>query len=477
MPRDLDELLADGAPRDPGSPDLDAIESRAARRRTGRVGAVALTMVAALVLVLQTLPLPLDAPVIGDLDRSVDSPAVLPLPAPGEVAPDHANGRPVFVLHDESGDVRVLDAISPHDTDRSAMKVLAYCTTSEWFVDPWHGSKFSRNGAWTGGPAPHGLAEHDVLEVTGDTVVVGGLGSAPARGALQGQEPAGRDCGDTSTEVRVEDFVLHDDVDEERSPGLLYPQRPDDDCCGLLVPDRPQVPAGDEVTLPLPPPGEVVATHVDDRPVFVHVDADADPGDQRAVTVLDAVSPLDSWDRDRRVLAWCEGALIGGVDGPSARPATAGALVDLWYLSTFTVTGHGFDNAESIGLPGLGTGGIPPGGYGGGPAPTGVGRFAVLDVARPTGSQPGTVTITSNPLPPGPRVRGGSGLSESCSDRVALFPGDADADPAVLDDLVLHEPEFPDRWWYPTPERLLGQEPGLPPDELQRFLDMSVDDE
>lgn len=476
MPRDLHDLLAEGAPHDPGTPDLGAIESRAARRRTGRLGAIALLVAAALVVGLQSLPSPPDRPVIGELEQTVEGATVLPLPAPGEVAPDHANGRPVFVVHEESGDVRVLDAISPHDSNPAAMKVLAYCSTSQWFDDPWHGSKFGRNGAWAGGPAPHGLAEHEVIEVTDDTVVVGGLRSAPPRGALHPDEPAGPDCGDTATQVRIADLVVHDDVDPDRIPGLLYPERPEDDCCGLLLPEQPQVVAGETTTLSVPAPGEVAAVHVDGRPVFVHADADPGDGDPRSVTVLDAVSPHDSWDWGPRVLAFCTPAPSG--PGPAATPLSErGVLIDLWYGSQFTATGLGFSElpAGAEARTPRGGGGVQPGGWGGGPVSTGVGRYAVLDVTVPAGTSAqsggGTVTITDVPLPPPPQVGDTGVLDESCSERVALFPDSPPADPLVLDDLVLHEPEFPSRWWYPTPQRLLGDEPGLPPEELERHLD------
>lgn len=468
MPRDIHDLLADGAPRTPSTPDLEVIESRAARRRAGRLGTLAVVVMSALILGAQLVPSTPEPPVIGELEQTVQGATVLPLPAPGGVQPDHANGRPVFVVHDETGEVRVLDAISPHDSDPTAMKVLAYCATSAWFVDPWHGSTYGRNGAWAGGPGPHGLAAHEVLEMTDDSVVVGGLRSAPARGQLRPDEPAGPDCGDTTTDVAVEDFILHTDVDQDRVPGLLYPQRPDDVCCGLLLPDEPQAPAGDEVMLPLPAPGEVAALHVDGRPVFVHVAANSSDSDLfRAVTVLDAVSPHDSWDWGPRVLAWCAPDDGGGGPVPSTS-ADAGVLVDLWYGSRFTVSGFAFSElsrdaereTRELG------GGVLAGGWGGGPAPTGVSRFAVLDVV------PGeTVTVSSAPLPRRPRVSDIGGLGETCSGRVALFPDSPRADPLVREDLVVHEPEFPDRWWYPTPERLFGEQPGLPPDELERHLD------
>lgn len=466
MPRDLTDLLAEGAPRDPGHPDLDAIESRAARRRTGRIGAGVLGVIVAAAIGIGGWPSTPELPMIDEVEDGVeqeDGTTVLPLPDPGSVLPAHANGRPVFVVHGDDGEVRVLDAISPHDSDPAAMKVLAYCESSGWFVDPWHGSKFSDNGAWVGGPAPHGLATHEVLETGTDTLVVGGLRSAPARGTLEGREPDGPDCGDTAAEggVRLADLLVHIDVTDARVAGLIYPERPDDDCCGLLLRDQPQVAAGPAVTIDLPEPGEVAAVHVDGRPAFLVVDGE----DTSRVTVLDAVSPHDSWAWGERVLAWC---------APSA--TNSGVLVDLWHGSMFTVDGFAFSDLPDEGSRApLGSGGVLTGGWGGGPAPTGTGRYAVLEVDPPTeirdGFAGGSVTVGSTPLPPPPRVGDEAVLEETCSERVALFPDSPPADPLIREDLVVHEPGFADDWWYPTPERLFGERPGLPPDELERYLD------
>ncbi len=114
MPRDLPDLLGDALPRDTGAPDLGAIESRVARRRAGRLGGAALALAAAVAIGAQVLPLSPPAPMIDQVqDTAPAGTTVLPLPPTGEVAAAHANGRPVFVVHDEHGEVRVLDALSP----------------------------------------------------------------------------------------------------------------------------------------------------------------------------------------------------------------------------------------------------------------------------------------------------------------------------------------------------------------------------
>ncbi len=481
MPRDLNDLLAEGAPRDPGQLDLDAIEARAARRRTGRIGATVAAVLAAVAIGVQTWPSTPEVPIIDEVEDGVvqdDGTTVLPLPEPGEVLPAHANGRPVFVVHAQDGDVRVLDALSPHDPYPEAMKVLAYCTTSGWFEDPWHGSAFSDNGAWVGGPAPYGLATHEVVEVGADTLTVGTLRSAPARGVLQGTEPTGAACHDDGVDggTDLEALVIHTDVTDVRVAGLLYPERPDDDCCGLLLPEDPQVPvAGEPVTVVLPTADEIVARHVGDRPAFLVPRAGED-GVVR-VTVLDGINPHVQFGPT--ALTVCTEATVYGSAGRI--PDSWGVVYDPWYLSEFSPVGRivEVDGVQRS---------VPAGGWTGGPAPTGLSRFPVLEV-RETGSAV-EVTVASGVLPPLPRVDlgwddadvqeqltiDGDLPTEGCSGRDQLFPDMPPADPTLLDDLVLHEPLHPDLWWYPTPARLLGDEPGLPPEELERYLDEVADD-
>lgn len=446
MPRDLPDLLGDALPRDAGAPDLGAIESRVARRRVGRLGGAVLALTAAVAVTVQVLPLDPPAPMIDQVqDTAPAGTTVLPLPPAGEVTAAHANGRPVFVVHDEDGDVRVLDAISPHPGDgMHGLKVLGYCARSGWFEDLWHGSKFAGNGAWVGGPAPYGLAEHTVVAITAKTVTIGPMAAAPARGEREGEEPTGESCTDVMGEDAPDALVLHDPAAEGAVPGLLYPELRDGE---VVAPDEPQLPLpGPDATVPVPAPGEVSADHVNGRPVFV---LNHDDGN---VLVIDAVDPHVT-EFGPKVLAWClrwsPAPGMGGFPG-------GGVAVDLWYGSTFTGSGLAF---------GTGAGGVGPGGWTGGPASTGLGRLPVRTV---TGE---TVTVAGSPLPAPPRVGNESIGDEGCSQAVSLFPDWSPADPTILDDLVLHEPLFEDDWWYPTPARILGEEPGLPPDELERYHD------
>lgn len=103
--------------------------------------------------------------------------------------------HPVFVVHDDNGDVRVLDAVSPHRSD-DFTKVLAWCETSGGFEDLWHGSRFDRNGDWFGGPAPTGMAEYATSR-QGDILIVGELQDPPTRMGSDGDAvlPTGPECG------------------------------------------------------------------------------------------------------------------------------------------------------------------------------------------------------------------------------------------------------------------------------------------
>lgn len=79
MTRDIHDLLEAGAPRDPGTPDLDAIERRVSRRRTARTVAVAATLAAVVAVGAMLWPggEPGPAPVIDDPTPS-ESPSTTP---------------------------------------------------------------------------------------------------------------------------------------------------------------------------------------------------------------------------------------------------------------------------------------------------------------------------------------------------------------------------------------------------------------
>jgi hypothetical protein len=103
----------------------------------------------------------------------------LSLPAAGEVAAAFVHGDPVFVVHDEDGEARVLDAVDPHDPGER--KVLAYCRDGNAFEDLRHGSRFTREGHWLAGPAPTGMAAYEIVARDDEQVTIGELGEPPAR--------------------------------------------------------------------------------------------------------------------------------------------------------------------------------------------------------------------------------------------------------------------------------------------------------
>lgn len=171
--------------------------------------------------------------------------------------------------------------------------------------------------------------------------------------------------------------------------------------------------------LPLPAPDSVRADFVDGRPVFVVRDDDA------AVRVLDALDPHRVPDFDfQPILAWCE----------SSR-----RFEDLWFGSSFD----------------------PSGDYiGGGPAPTGMAPYEVVEVTEDS-----VVVGARGEPPPRPPSNDYVAAGPACDQRTSTYAvAQVEVDPSILDDLVVHEVpnDAPSEWWFPTPERVLGQEPVVP---------------
>lgn len=188
------------------------------------------------------------------LEGLPEFPVTLDLPPVGEVAASHVGERPVFVVHRDTGDVLVLDAISPHRAGTELPKVVAFCNqpwrfetrdqdtaveTPGTFDDLWHASRFALDGAYLGGPAPTGLARYRVLSVDADTVEIGPPGEAPERevgpfedvlgprSSINGRDLGGPICTsafdqtrDTSTPGDQADVVWHDAEYPDR---WLYP--------------------------------------------------------------------------------------------------------------------------------------------------------------------------------------------------------------------------------------------------------------
>ncbi len=135
------------------------------------------------------------------------------LPPAGEVAAAFVDDRPVFVVHDYDGSVRVLDGVSPHAPDPDRPKLVAWCRSSEAFEDLWHGARFTRDGDWVGGPGPTGLAAYAIVERTDAWVRVEGRGPAPPRPEHDlDWEPAGPACAELGDPAAVGDPLELDAV-------------------------------------------------------------------------------------------------------------------------------------------------------------------------------------------------------------------------------------------------------------------------
>ena len=114
-----------------------------------------------------------DTPIPLEVMQPMAEDGVLPVPAVGEVIAAYlADGRPVFITHPAEGDVLVLDAMSPH-APHGANELMAFCPSSGWFEDYYHGSRFNPWGDWTSGPAPTALPAYpSELSSGGETVRV-----------------------------------------------------------------------------------------------------------------------------------------------------------------------------------------------------------------------------------------------------------------------------------------------------------------
>lgn len=139
------------------------------------------------------------------------------------------DGHPVFVVRDDDGEVRVLDAVSPHSWE-DFTKVLAWCETANGFEDLWHGSRFDREGRYLGGPAPTGMAPYDLERRDGE-LVIGDRLAAPARSAAP-------DTGDGFTRGTGPWC-------DERTALYLPGHPPDDTVIADLVVHEPAVSADD----------------------------------------------------------------------------------------------------------------------------------------------------------------------------------------------------------------------------------------
>lgn len=167
------------------------------RRFAAVAAGMAVAVAATVVLVGDEGGIPVIDGVAGDPAAPVAVDGVLPVPEEGDVLAAYLeDGSPVFVAYPEAGEVLVLDALGTHDPGFG--KLVAYCPSSGWFEDLYHGAKFTIWGDWVGGPAPSGLPAYPV-ELAADAATVrvtGPAGEAPAREDPRGEryEPRGPSC-------------------------------------------------------------------------------------------------------------------------------------------------------------------------------------------------------------------------------------------------------------------------------------------
>ena len=159
-------------------PDSTRGEVRRTRPRLMVAAGAATVLVGAVVLagVADRVPVPFieEAPLSVPAEPvAVDG--VLPVPEVGEALPAYLeDGRPVFVSQPEAGAVVVLDAVDPR-APWGWQHLVAYCSSSGWFEELRHGSRFDGWGVWAGGPSPGGLASYPAeLNADGDRVQVTG---------------------------------------------------------------------------------------------------------------------------------------------------------------------------------------------------------------------------------------------------------------------------------------------------------------
>ncbi len=100
---------------------------------------------------------------------------VVDVPPLGQVASANlADGRPVFVVHQNDGAVEVIDGYSTH-VPWGLAKLVAWCSTSRTFDDVFHGAKWSESGTYLLGPAPTGLATYKTMTQPDGRVLVSSL--------------------------------------------------------------------------------------------------------------------------------------------------------------------------------------------------------------------------------------------------------------------------------------------------------------
>jgi plastocyanin len=161
----MEQLLRGAAAEPRRAVDVPALAERARRRRRRRWAGRSLAAVVLVAVAGLSLP-QLVGPSVGFRDGAGD--VVLPLPPVGEVAPEWLpDGTPVFVVHEENGQVHVVRAVG---TFGVADVAVVWCAPAQRFYAEWTGSAFEPDGTWAVGPHPGGLVTYEV-EVTQEGTV------------------------------------------------------------------------------------------------------------------------------------------------------------------------------------------------------------------------------------------------------------------------------------------------------------------
>lgn len=120
-----------------------------------------------------------------------------PLPERDSVSAEWLpDGTPVFVVHDRSGNVHVVQAKGQYGI---ADVGVSWCQRNRSFYAEWTGTRFRPNGQWAGGPDPAGLItyQHEVTQ-TGQVRV----------GAPRERAPRGSHVGSGGNRCELEDGSL-----------------------------------------------------------------------------------------------------------------------------------------------------------------------------------------------------------------------------------------------------------------------------
>lgn len=135
--------------------------------------------------------------------------SVVRIPPLGDVAAVRlSDGRPVFVVHHENGQITVLDGFSTH-VIYGEYKVVVWCPEARKFSDLAHGSRYDEWGVLEGGPAPTGMIAMRWRLGAGGVLRVDGL-LGPV-GVARTSEPV---------DLSACTYVTHDfGADPRRTPG------------------------------------------------------------------------------------------------------------------------------------------------------------------------------------------------------------------------------------------------------------------